>query len=315
MYSKYIDLGQHDSSIFPNNTWIANNQGFEGLLNQPADYIYDSSVHKVHFNECEFTNFTLPLFNENTLLFFSCKFQGLLSIDIDHLEKIHIQFFEGAPDTLLLYGECQNLKEVSLENLHLLNRNNKKCVVVIENGKIFDGLKLHYPEFSLAFVYANKDKINGYYETLLRNFSSEKDVNNFKFFDIEFQRFKNLHNNFFTEVLWWVPEYWTNYGYNKEWPIYWAVVFLLFFTIINYFLFPFLNANVYRIDKVPIMRRDWKGRRFWYSFFYTANIFFRLTLKLDKLESRPIIATAYIMWISTLGTICLAYMANFVIQK
>ena len=57
------------------------------------------------------------------------------------------------------------------------------------------------------------------------------------------------------------------------------------------------------------------GRRLWYAFVYSANIFFRLTLKVEDLQYNRIWATLYVMIMYTLGLVCLAYMANFVLQK
>jgi len=60
---------------------------------------------------------------------------------------------------------------------------------------------------------------------------------------------------------------------------------------------------------------DRKIDRWWYSFIYTASIFFRLTLKLDNLKYTDKRWTAYVMLVYLIGVVCLAYMANFVLQK
>ena len=66
---------------------------------------------------------------------------------------------------------------------------------------------------------------------------------------------------------------------------------------------------------MPIYQSGHNISRLWYSFVYTAVIFFSLSLKISNVNFRNKGGTMYIMFVYTLGLICLAYMANFVLQK
>ena len=57
------------------------------------------------------------------------------------------------------------------------------------------------------------------------------------------------------------------------------------------------------------------GNRLWYSFVYTTNIFFRFTLNMDELKYSQKKGVIYLLLVYLIGIICIAYLANFVIQK
>ena len=104
----------------------------------------------------------------------------------------------------------------------------------------------------------------------------------------------------------------------------WTIGFLIFFSICSYFFIYSLNYKLYRMDNISELELNkWKnklsfrdfGNRLWYSFVYTSSVFFQLTLKMEKINFKNKRGTAYLMLVHAIGLICLAYIANFIIQK
>lgn len=165
-----------------------------------------------------------------------------------------------------------------------------------------------------------KDDVDGMYEALLNNFKIRGQDESYKLLDIEFQEYKWKNSGFPRLSI--LSKYWWNYGYNKELIFLWMPLFLFGFTLITFFYLEYLNA-VYVLGKLGAVPSFKDGRltvkdsykRMWLAFVYTSTIFFRLTLKVEEINYRKLWGTLYILLIYTVGLVCLAYMANFVIQK
>jgi hypothetical protein len=57
------------------------------------------------------------------------------------------------------------------------------------------------------------------------------------------------------------------------------------------------------------------GNRIWYSLMFTSTVFFLLTLKIENIYFKEKRGTFYLFIVYTSGLLCLAYIANFVLQK
>jgi uncharacterized protein YjbI with pentapeptide repeats len=171
------------------------------------------------------------------------------------------------------------------------------------------------------------DEKDAMYEALLNTFREHGQQKSYQILDIEYQKFK--WNYSWASFLTWLPVYWWNFGYDKEYVFLWTVGFIIFFTVINFFFLNYLNEKVYALENIPFLpqlkninnlgsvkiTRNNVRKRMWYSFVYTSSIFFRLTLKIEKINFQKIGGAIYLIIMYTLGLICLAYMANFVLQK
>ena len=159
------------------------------------------------------------------------------------------------------------------------------------------------------------DEKESMYEGLLNNFNLHGQKESYRKLDIEYRRFK-FYKKWWTIPFYWIDLVWWNFGYNKELVFLWTMFLILLYSTINYPRLEYLNNNVYTVDKIP---EDYSSisspRRYWYSFVYTAVLFFKFTLNTEKLKFNHIGATIYILMIYTSGLVCLAYMANFIIQK
>ena len=201
----------------------------------------------------------------------------------------------------------------------------KVCYISLFKSDI-PKLHLDYIHFKLIWMnYARaplttEDK-ETVYEALLKNFKDNGQTESYKRLDIEYANFKWEQQNL--KLLSLISKWWWNYGYSR-WLIFaWAFGFVFVFSLVNFFFLDYLTNWVYPMSGIPIFSKttrrsfSWLAnlQKFWYSFVYTSMIFFRLTLKIDQLKFNKVFGVLYILLIYTIGLICLAYMANFVLKK
>lgn len=187
---------------------------------------------------------------------------------------------------------------------------------------------IDYTHFKLLkkYYYADKwidipyDEMCGIYEGLLNNFRTRGQQESYKLLDVEYRDYKWQHSK--TPWMSEVERLWWNYGYDKQLIFKWAIVFLLSFTLITFLFLRYFNS-VYKLQKLTDLDRFSFSNltiktlfiKWWYAFVYSAAIFFGLTLKIENIEYKKFWGTLYIVFMYTSGIICLAYMANFVIQN
>lgn len=311
--------------VFINNT-------FPGILTFDnctfKDFALENSIvnSKVNFINCKFENisfegsrFKQPL-NLNgitisgKLNFDSCVFGNklILSSLITSLST-HFSFVNTTlPDTIdfSMNGKLSN--SVDFNKVNIEGSRVNKCNIILYKTEV-SNIEMRYHYFKLIFPnQLSKDETENLYQSLLSKFNSKDFEESYKLLDIEYKRYKT--KNSFWGFFWWIPEYWWKYGYERQYIFYWVFGFLVLFTFINYFMLNRLLTNVYNIDNFT---ENFKcnSSRVWYSFIYSAFVFFSLSLKIEKLNIKNKGGTIYILIIYILGLICLAYMANFVIQK
>jgi uncharacterized protein YjbI with pentapeptide repeats len=211
-------------------------------------------------------------------------------------------------------------------------------------GSDLSKIKINYELFHLYFPKGtrNEDKISTY-EKLRQRFKDLGFLESYKSLDIEYQDYKNRVNG--DKKLNWFQKTWWNYGYNKELVIYWALKFLCFFTLINIFLFEFLQSKVYSInfkfyekeefnalkEKSKLERQQRKNIFFsgmtffkmgWNYFLfkiinplvYTMILFFVLKISIENFKKFSG-WVLYIWLIYIAGVFCLAYIFNIIIVK
>jgi uncharacterized protein YjbI with pentapeptide repeats len=175
--------------------------------------------------------------------------------------------------------------------------------------------KLDYIHFRLYFdprdEMSNEDK-EIVYEGLLTNFKTNGQEESYKLLDIEYRQFR--WNNSWASFLPCIPYYWNHFGYDKQFIFLWTFIFVIVFTLVTLFMIEYLNDEVYKVEGIPPSFKNFSSR-LWYSFIYTSSVFFRLTLKIENINFEKRSGTVYLIVMYTLGLICLAYMANFVLQK
>lgn len=293
------------------------------------------------------TDFTYSIFQQDAR-FMNCTFQDSVHFcmvnfleDADFSSSIfgHIAFFSGLnfgpltslsftaatlPDTMDLSDNVTIPQLIELTDANL--QDGKICHLFLNRTNI-SMVHFEHRHFALLFVDPktrqpiSDEEVRSIYQQALQNFKTRGQEDSFQELDIEYRHY--LANNIFSRMVDKIQWLWWNYGYWKWLVIGWAVLFILIFSTINYFRLNDLNQNVYTIEGIPVFpvmgelpySKKRARSRYWYSMVYTSNIFFRLTLDVNKIQFKRVWATFYIFTIYLLGILCLAYMANFVLQK
>ena len=191
------------------------------------------------------------------------------------------------------------------------------CKILLNNTDI-DKIKLDYSYFELAFHPNDSIDVNSRLSIYKKVLSGQSDFpEGYKRLDIEYRKFKYSKDGAWGMFLNVLNRWWWNYGYNKEYIFFWTTFFLILFTFITYFIFDNLSQLVYQVNNIPKIPgfKNQIGQRLWYSFIYTTTIFFRLTLSIEKINFRERTGTIYLVIVYSIGIICMAYLANFVLKE
>ncbi len=228
-------------------------------------------------------------------------------------------YFTNADFTSASTGNT-NRQQGKRINIYLLNTNISKIHIDYIHFKLLlpDSTFQEDGNKTKAISFEEKAAV---YEALLNNFKTNGQTESYKLLDIEYQEFK-WHNGLWTNHLAWLPKFWWNFGYDKEYIFLWTALFLIVFTCFTYFFIYSLNTKIYIIDKIPV-NIVWQKKmsfrdfikRLWFSFMYTSTVFFKLSVDIKNLEFKERRGTFYIIVVYTIGLVCIAYMANFVLQK
>ncbi len=244
-------------------------------------------------NEVGFTFATLP----DTLYFSDVKTEGIID-----------------------FTTCENrIDSSSSENV---------CVIFLDRTDI-SKIRLNYTDFKLAFDEdsISKKGIANIYENLLK--TQTEFPEGYKKLDIEYKEYKYLQQGLKGRIYNFLDRWWWNYSYDKEKVIYNTLILLVIFSIINWFIFEYLNLRVYKIDKVwtnyleskESLKRDgiYFARRFInilpYSFYYTSLIFFGFKMNTDNINYRNHIGLFYLVFLYVVGIVDLLFIVNFVITS
>jgi hypothetical protein len=234
------------------------------------------------------------------------------------------------PDTLDFSYNEKTFHEIDLTVANLYDKTTDTCKIHFIQFYKTDVSKFHldYSHFRLLFpkrvqssdntqdsITLSDDDKESVYEGLLKNFRDHGQNESYQKLDVEYHYFK-AQKHWFTLLLFYLNCVWWYFGYHRELIFVWTLVFIFIFTTSNYFWLDNLNTNVYTQTGVPQGKELPGGyRKYWYSLVYTSVIFLKLTLDLSNFKFQHIRGTLYIVLIYSLGLLCLAYMANFIIQK
>lgn len=324
----FDSLADFSNCYFSKNLFLG-----DDIFNEQIFLYNDTFKGPIEFLNCKILSnlfFDYSTFHGGSLTFDNNIFSGNSRISFEQA---------NLPDTINFIYESNIPNQIDLtaanfeDSSHYRKSNNsyKRSYVLFYKTDI-SKFHLDYKHFRLYIpammenltnnniVYITQDEIKATYEALLKNFSDHGQKDSYELLDIEYKKY--LWNNSWASFLPCIPFYWNNFGYNKEKVFIWSIFFVLMFTCINFFCLDYLN-NVYKLDKInnlPSFKdfhfsiRD-SCKRMYYAFIYTSTIFFKLTLKPENIEFNKVLGSVYIILIYTTGIICLAYMANFVLQE
>lgn len=314
----------------------------------PSNIRFNGSVFK---GEARFEGVSC----DSSFDFSNCTFQGDVNFIDVMVNKVNLSNLKLADKSVISFHNSQAIvldfsfnpkisNEIRLvDAFGPLNPDSSKspnpCLINLYRSDI-SKFYLDYHNFKLYFPPYHDETSNGdsteisydekivIYEALLNNFKLHGQADSYQLLDIEYKTFKyDSEKHWFYK---WLDRYWWNFGYNKEYIFNWTGCLLLIFTFINMFFVTKLNNGTYLIESIPKGLSRFKSlttfrallknlmtllERFWYSLVYTMAIFFKVTLKIENFKFNNKVAVIYLFAIYIAGLVCLAYMANFVIQK
>ena len=276
------------------------------------------------------------IYFDSTVDFSKTKFYNTVSFDSIFTKPTTTFLFKNAilPDTICFVDILNISNEIDLtaanfndsSRIELSTKNykeNRRHIVYFANSDL-SKFHIDYTHFKLLLTDPFKqkkhtsDEAKVIYEGLLKNFKDHGQYDSYELLDIEYHDYLN--------GTWKFLRWWNCYGYHKEWVFYWIAIFLIFFTLFTFNGIDRLTRTVYSIENIPdlapivtykksVNKYRLYRRRLWYSFTYTATIFFLLSLKVEKIKFKNKRGVLYLMLIYLAGILCLAYMANYIIQK
>ncbi|MDP9076542.1 MAG: pentapeptide repeat-containing protein [Bacteroidota bacterium] len=168
-----------------------------------------------------------------------------------------------------------------------------------------------------------EDQIDALYSRLLKNFDTNGQMDSYQLLDIDYQDYTWSNKTWVISWFYIFPKYWNFYGHDRELIFGWTIFFLLTFTLISFFFYERVfegagkNKGVYDLENGPKISANSKHPRLdklRCAFVYTSLIFFTFSIKTERLNfKKP--AFFYIVIINIFGLLCLAYLANFILQK
>jgi hypothetical protein len=321
------------NDILFNKTIFANSVDFtRDTFNSVADFSDVKFLGGCHFILANFQNY---------LDFTRTSFQGIAYFSNLNLSDTCIIDFNEAvlPDTLDFSENPKLPLEINLSNASytspgLAKRKIKKHCIFLKGSDI-SKFRLDYKYFNLIFIdpktrkEISEDEKEAVYESLLKNFLDRGQLESHKLLDIEFNDYQWSKKMIPLRWLGVFPHWWNFYGHEKELVFFWTFVFLLLFTMITFKHLDHLIQNVYPMANITDYQslEDIKktgtrkdhinlyGKRFWNSFIYTSTIFFLFSLNVQSFKFKYKKAAFFLILVYTVGIICIAYMANFVIAR
>ena len=343
--SIYIDSTDFDS-LFITNSTFGGSVVFESVYIKDFKFVGNIMPGELIFWNCTIPNLDLSSSHfEKDVTFINCKlgnldfgrthFTGLLRLSYNNIEgRVNFQYtnlgskldlkaiipsantkfwFTGVllPDTLDLSENRILPDSVNLTGVSDIQLRRSKLLL---NGTNVSNIMLNYDYFRIIFpsktVADEKERV---YRGVLQNLQTHSYQKSYEDLDVEYRRFKTKQGSF--GFLWRIPEWWWNYGYDRERVFiitFWSLVIFIF---INFLGLNFLVDKVYPVGNIPVYFRQWNGKRLWFAIVYTLVIFFSLYLRIDKINFQQKRGSSYVLFMYVYGLICLAYMANYIIQR
>jgi uncharacterized protein YjbI with pentapeptide repeats len=295
---------------------------FNTIFASGADFSQVKFNSVVDFSGSEFSSFTD---------FYDVKFDSLAGFQTTKF-KSEVRFIYCIlPKYLNLSYVTTIANELDFTN-SIGNSKYNRCYVNLVGADI-EKIKFRYKRFKLWFpeedsiAYELKAAV---YELLLNKQKKEGFVESFEILSKEYKEFQytdpdGRYSYSWGHLLNWFDKNWWGYGYSKIRLLSNTIVLLLFFSIINTFIFKHMVNNVYTINKIKNWRNNARGgaisvlfQSIPFAIFYTSLIFFGFRFDIDNLKYEEnlkgwkIIYMVYFFCIYILGLLCLGLLANYV---
>lgn len=280
------------------------------------------------YSDCYIENSLLPNDIENLTLN-NCELDSVkFLIYNSHKRKIHINFNDCLfkSDITIPLTDTMSFSSVHSDRTITLRETPWPCLkYYIHLNKVNLNI-FKFPDHDILFIvdtfqsYASQIKL---YKQLVEHFADITDEK--MVYDIQLQKLINKHEKrLFVN---WVEERWSNYGYDKNLIFRNSLFLMLFFFLMNLFVFkyPLILYNGYKIEEfITADQRitDKYVKRWQYHIVksvlclvYTGYIFWGVKLSVDQIKLSNLTVTIWIITQYVTGIICLAYIANVIITK
>jgi len=192
----------------------------------------------------------------------------------------------------------------------------KSDSALIKNFTDFYLINKHFP----ARLYGYQ--VDALYSRLLKNFETRGQEDSYSALNTAYQDYRWDQNG----ALGWLhifPKYWNWYGQRNFWILFWAPGIFSLLTLVTYRNYRRIfnknenNKVVYHLEGLPDIdlpvERTW-NQKLKNAFIFTSVVFFSFSLKTEKIDfKRP--SFYYVVIVNILGLLCLAYLANYILQK
>lgn len=311
-----------------------------------AEFIGTSYFNGIYFNEdARFTSVIFPAlanFNACTFsvnpVFTHAQLPNELAFD-------DVQFRYKSPLEINAKIDFSNARIDSLKKR--TKKSEAKCMISLRGTDVsrlilpFDRFTIKFDAITavddslLAFLlntekpkptYSYEEK-SSLYETLIKNCQEAGMTESVEGWDIEYREMQNTHKfgllanpiNFFNA-------WWWNFGYDR-WRILviWLPLFFLCFLMYNYWQIERLWSKMYRDSELgsnfkdqassspkPIFK-NWR-KRFSFSFFYTAVIYFGFKIRHDSVNYNYTRGLLYLYLMYAVGTIHMAFAFSYILS-
>ncbi len=264
-----------------------------------------SNISKLSFFETYFGNNAKLAFRVDTVEFINCRNnQNSKPIDINQSfssSKTNKLSDDNVNETIKI---CLVGSDVSLFNL-FYSRNIE--IIPFERNKN-DNKYIELSDKELVELNITT------FEQILEKFKNEGQNESFKRMDIQIRNYKHDHreNDIIETISFYFGKYFWEFGYNKLRPFLWLISALVFFSIINLFLwdtmsktyildpenvsfniYPLKNSkrnNVYKVVQELLIQKGLlyllNYKNYFWALFYTSSLFFSININSNRLHSK-----------------------------
>lgn len=333
-------------TTFSNSTFTQKVRFSDAVFQDTTNFLNDSFQKKVSFSRATFqkqADFYNVVFQEKVNFFETAFRQEANFYKAVFKQTADFSRLRLTDSSSFNFGLCILPDTISFLDIYPIKKDIDLLVIAFDSSRFGDTgshrpyqinlYKSDISKFHLNYTYFRlllkdfkgtdlpRDEAISLYEQLLKNFKDRGQQESYRKLDIEYQQYKWHTKDWYVRWFRIVPDWWWQFGYAKQRVFGWTVFLLFLFTLLTLPMLPFLQKSIYPLEALSKARHPyyhWR-RQMWYSFVYTGTLFFKLTLKTEhiKFGSKPkhIMGTLYVLLVYTLGVVCLAYMANFVLQK
>jgi hypothetical protein len=295
--TRYCDTIFYDAVSFANETFTEKTEFMKARFKGIADFQDCQFKRKVTFAKSIFSS---DVYFNGASFLGDCDFTN--AVFMGDLDFSNIQDIATKIDLTTAKTDSVYHKEALKRGLKL-------------EGADISKIRIDYSMFYLKFDdNSSFEARSAVYKSLLNTFKTNGFTESYELLDKEYREFVHTYKG--SKLTLWLDKYWWNFGYSKYYIFFWAIGFVLFFSCINFFCLPFLNAEVYPVIALETSSSNNRLKagllRFYHSIADATVIFLSFSIKPKKLNFKYWYGVLYVFIIYLSGIICIAYMASFI---